>query len=104
MSDFEDEEGDISPKPPPFKRAPSFEVVIDPIDEPWEWPAKPENTEVTSEDSDDDMFGRGSAASNEEVGCFRFSEDFFIVRKLLYAQCDNFTHMEMTLPVKSCKI
>lgn len=72
MSDCEDEEGYKSPQPPPFKRAPSFEVVIDPIDEPWEWPAKPENTEATSDDSDDDIFGRGSAASNEEVGCFRF--------------------------------
>lgn len=62
-----EEEGTRSPKPPPFKRAPSFEVVIDPMDEPWEWPAKNEKTEATSDDSDDDFFGRGSAASNEEV-------------------------------------
>lgn len=63
----EEEEGVMSPKPPPFARAPSFEVVIDPMDEPWEWPAKQEkNTEDNSDDSDDDFFGRGSAASNEE--------------------------------------
>lgn len=66
MSDHE--EGVMTPKPPPFARAPSFEVVIDPMDEPWEWPAKQEkNTEDNSDDSDDDFFGRGSAASNEEV-------------------------------------
>lgn len=66
----EEEEGVMSPKPPPFARAPSFEVVIDPMDEPWEWPAKQEkNTEDNSDDSDDDFFGRGSAASNEEVVC-----------------------------------
>lgn len=66
----EEEEEVMSPKPPPFARAPSFEVVIDPMDEPWEWPAKQEkNTEDNSDDSDDDFFGRGSAASNEEVVC-----------------------------------
>lgn len=66
----EEEEGMMSPKPPPFARAPSFEVVIDPMNEPWEWPAKQEkNTEDNSDDSDDDFFGRGSAASNEEVVC-----------------------------------
>lgn len=64
----EEEEGVMSPKPPPFARAPSFVVEIDPMDEPWEWPAKQEkNTEDNSDDSDDDFFGRGSAASNEEV-------------------------------------
>lgn len=74
----EEEEGVMSPKPPPFARAPSFEVVIDPMDEPWEWPAKQEkNTEDNSDDSDDDFFGRGSAASNEEVVCLCILLSFF---------------------------
>lgn len=83
----EEEEGVMFFKFLLFVRVLSFEVVIDLMDELWEWFVKQEkNMEDNSDDSDDDFFGRGSVVLNEEVVCFCILISFlgYILKVILF--------------------
>ena len=76
---------DGSPKPLSYPRNPDFEVIIDPMDEPWEWPAKlPEvDSNAGSDDDEDGLDGRSTAGS-EEVVYVLFC---FLLSSFIHAQC-----------------